>query len=364
MTDSKNRKLDPTYLAVIIILLISLLKNFPGLQFFPSLPSAGVTLSLMMFLLPVVLFLLYKRPSLVEHLSFRENEDYFIAKTGSSQLVVGAVSILPEEGSGGIGGGEGDFYLKTKGLINGLLKAGVSITFVTHMLPSENPDEDVLLAQLLVVSRKIGHGGVDEAVKMLGTDFEKVKSIYNTVFPELKLVRLRGEELLKYLRRILVDDSVTRRVDASSSVKLLTPHMPDDELCFLTYSYGPSADRVETKETICFGSIVFNGSSIIPLRLEADKFKKHMAVYGSTGSGKTTTVKHVLRELAELGYPFMVLDWHNEYRHLAEELNGIVFTLGSFSLDILNPVEANSLSEHVAIVTDIFDQIYGFTPSQ
>ncbi len=364
MADGRNRKLDPTYVAVIIILLISMLKNFPGFQFFLSLPSPGVTLSLMMLLLPVALLLLYRRPSLVEHLSFRENEDYFIAETGSSQLVVGAVSMLPEEGSGGIKVGEENFYLKTKSLVNGLLKAGVSITFVTHMLPSGNPDEDVLLAQLLVVSRKIGREGVDEAVKMLGTDFEKVKSIYNTVFPELRLVRLRGGELFKYLRRILVDDSFTRRVDASSSVKLLTPHMPDDELCFLASPYGPSADRVETKETISLGSIVFNGSSIIPLRLEADKFKKHMAVYGSTGSGKTTTVKHVLRELAELGYPFMVLDWHNEYRRLTEELNGIVLTPGSFSLDILNPVEANSLSEHVAIVTDIFDQIYGFTPSQ
>ncbi|MCX8183355.1 MAG: ATP-binding protein [Crenarchaeota archaeon] len=364
MSDVKNRKLDPTYIAVIIILLISILKNVSSLQFFSSLSSPRIILLPMMLLLLVVLLLLYKRPSLVEHLSFKENEEYFIAKTGSSELVVGAVSILPEEGSGRIGAVEEDFYLKNKGLVNGLLKAGVSITFVTHILPSGNPDEDVLLAQLLVVSRKIGGGGVDEAVKMLETDFEKIRSVYNTVFPELKLVRLRGKELHKYLRRILVDDSVTQQVDTDGSVKLLIPHMPDVNLFFLASLYRPSTDPVKTNETIDLGSIVFNGSSIIPFRLEADKFKKHMAVYGSTGSGKTTTVKHVLRELAELGYPFMVLDWHNEYRHLAEELNGIVFTLGSFSLDILNPVEASSLAEHVAIVTDIFDQIYGFTPSQ
>ncbi|MBO3841038.1 MAG: ATP-binding protein [Candidatus Brockarchaeota archaeon] len=362
MADDNNRMFDPVYVAVIIILLINVLKNFSSLQFFPSISSPAGGLYIMMLLLPVALLLLYKRPSLVEHLAFRENEDYLIAKTGSSELVVGAVSILPEEGSGRIVEEE-DFYLKTKGLFNGILKAGISITFVSHILPSGNSD-DVLLAQLLVVSRKIGRGGVDEAVKMLGTDFEKIRSVYNTVFPELKLVRLRGKELIKYLRRILVDDSVTKRVDADSSIKILTPHMPDDELCFLSSSYRPSTDTVETKETIDLGSIVFNGSSIMPLRLEADKFKKHMAVYGSTGSGKTTTVKHVLRKLAGLGYPFMVLDWHNEYRPLAEELNGVVFTLGSFSLDILNPVEASNLSEHVAIVTDIFDQIYGFTPSQ
>jgi energy-coupling factor transporter ATP-binding protein EcfA2 len=364
MADGKNIKPDPTYVAVIITILISIVKNLSNLQFFPNLPSLGSTLLLTILLLPIVLLLLYKRPSLVEKFSFRENEDYFIAKTGSSEFVVGAVSIFPEEGTGGTGTGEEDFYLKTRGLVNGLLKAGVSTTFVTHMLPSGNRDEDVLLAQLLVVSREIGREGVDEAVKMLRTDFEKIRSVYNTVFPELKLVRLTGKELVKYLRRILVDDSVAQRVDASNSIRLLTPHMPDDELCFLPSSYRPSADAVENRETIDLGWIVFNGSSIIPFRLDVDKFKKHMAVYGSTGSGKTTTVKHVLRGLAELKYPFMVLDWHNEYGHLAEELNGIVFKLGSFSLDILNPVEASSLSEHVAIVTDIFDQIYSFTPSQ
>jgi hypothetical protein len=366
MAGGKNRKWDPTYVIVAIVLLISVLKNASSLQFFPSLSSPGVlqTAFLLIPLLSVFLLLFYKRSSLVQHLSFRESDDYFVAKTGSSELVIGAASILPEEGSDRVGAGEEDFYLRTRSLVNGLLKAGVSITFVTHMLPSGNPDEDALLAQLLVVSREIGRGGVEEAVKTLGTDFEKIRSVYNTVFPGLKLVRLRGKDLLKYLRRILVDDSVTQRVKADGSVKLLTPHMPDDELCFLSSSYRPSADPGENRETISLGSIVFNGSKIIPFRLEADKFKKHMAVYGSTGSGKTTTVKHVLRELARLKYPFMVLDWHNEYRRLAEELNGIVLSPGSFSIDILNPIEANSLSEHVAIVTDIFDQIYGFTPSQ
>jgi len=365
MLDGKNEKWDPVYVIVIIVLLISMLKNVSGLQFFSGLQSPLVlqTAFLMMLLSSLVLLLFYKRPRLVENLFLNKNKDYFLAKTGSSKLVMGAVLILPEEGSRTIGVREEDFYRRTKGLINGLLKARISITFVTHMLPSENP-EDTLLAQLLVAGREIGEGGVEEAAKMLETDFEKIRSVYNTVFPELKLVRLKDKDLLKYLRRILVDDSVARRVNAGDSIGLLTPHMPDDELCLLSSSYQPSADAAETGETVSLGSIAFNGAGIIPFRLGADKFKKHVAVYGSTGSGKTTTVKHVLRDLAGLGYPFMVLDWHNEYRHLAEEFNGMVFSLGNFSLDILNPIEATSLSEHVAIVTDIFDQIYGFTPSQ
>ncbi|MEM3649073.1 MAG: DUF87 domain-containing protein, partial [Thermoproteota archaeon] len=278
-------------------------------------------------------------------------------------MVVGAASILLEESSESVDARQ-DFYHRTRGLVSGLLKAGVPLSFITHILPSGDPDKDILLAQVLLISREVGREGIDEAAKMLETDFEKIRSVYNTVFPELKLVRLKERDLLKCLRRILVDNSFPRKLKADDSVKLLTPHMPNDDLCLFSSSYQPPVGSSESRETLSLGSIVFNGSKIVPLQLEADKFKKHVAAYGSTGSGKTTTVKHVLRGLAGLGYPFMVLDWHNEYGRLAEELNGRVFPLGTFSLDILNPIEANSLSEHIAIVTDIFDQIYSFTPSQ
>ncbi len=365
MLSGKERKWDPVYVIFVIVLLISMLKNITNpAQFLFSIPPLLAIQAASLLILPTLLFFLfYKRPSLIKRLLFSENGNYFVAETGSSQLVMGAVSIFPEESSENVDTRE-DFYHKTRGLISGLLKAGVSISFVTHILPSGDPDEDALLAQVLLVSREVGRGGVDEAAKMLETDFEKIRSVYNTVFPELKLVRLEGRDLLKYLRRILIDDSVPRKLKTGDSLKLLTPHMPDNDLCLFSSSNRPSTDSSESQETVKLGSIVFNGSKIIPLQLEADKFKKHVAAYGSTGSGKTTTVKHILRELARFGYSFMVLDWHNEYRHLAEELNGRVFSLGAFSLDILNPIEADSLSEHIAIVTDIFDQIYSFTPSQ
>ncbi|MEM2087662.1 MAG: ATP-binding protein [Thermoproteota archaeon] len=279
-------------------------------------------------------------------------------------MVMGAVSVILEESSEIIEIRKEDFYNRSRGLINGLLKAGLSITCVTHILPSEDRDEAALLAQILVVSRKIDREGVDEAAKMLETDIEKIKSVYNTVFPELKLVRLKGKDLVKYLRRILIDDALLKKVDTDNSVKMLAPHMPNRDLSLLSSSCQKYDGLSKNMGVVNLGSIVFNGSKIFPLQLEEDKFKKHVAAYGSTGSGKTTTVKYILKELARLGYSFIVLDWHNEYKHLAEELKGKVFSPGSFSFDILNPIEANSLSEHVAIVTDIFDQIYNFTPSQ
>jgi DNA helicase HerA-like ATPase len=363
MLNDKEKKWDPIYFIVAIILLISLIKNITSIPtFLTNIPLLLVLLIVILF--STIFFLIYKRPGLIEQLMFNENSNYFIVKTGSSELVMGAVSILLEENSEIFEIRKEDFYDRSRGLINGLLKAGLSVTCVTHILPSEGCYEEALLAQMLVVSRKIGREGIDEAVKMLEMDIEKIKSIYNTVFPELKIVRLKGNDLVKYSRRILIDEALLRKVDIDSSIKMLAPHMPDQDLSLLASSFQPSTNLSENSRAVNLGSIVFNGSRIFPLQLDEDKFKKHVATYGSTGSGKTTTVKHILKELARLGYSFTVLDWHNEYRYLAEELKGRVFPIGSFSLDILNPVEANSLSEHIAIVTDIFDQIYGFTPSQ
>lgn len=363
MSNKEDRKWNSIYLIAIAVLLMSIVKNIIiPLQVFSNIP-----VTLILQAVPIVTFLLmlvlYKRQKLIRNFLFNE-ENYFIAKTDSSEFVMAAVSILPEESSetGEINGEE--FYQRSRGLINGFLKASIPITCITHIVPSEDPDNYIPLAQLLIVSRKIGHGEVGEAVKMLETDIEKIRSVYDTVFPGLKLVRLKGKDLVKYLRRILIDDSLSKKFNTNSSAISLALHMPDQDICLLSSFSQPHSSSSKDEEVIRLGSIVFNGSKIIPLRIGADSFKKHMAVYGSTGSGKTTTVKHVLRELAGLGYPFMVLDWHNEYGSLTEEFKGKLLSLGAFSLDIINPIEADSLSEHVAIVTDIFGQIYGFTPSQ
>ncbi len=50
----------------------------------------------------------------------------------------------------------------------------------------------------------------------------------------------------------------------------------------------------------------------------------HLSVIGSTGSGKTTLVKMVLKQAARQGYRIVVLDSHNEYEDVIKELGGTV----------------------------------------
>jgi len=50
----------------------------------------------------------------------------------------------------------------------------------------------------------------------------------------------------------------------------------------------------------------------------------HLSVIGSTGTGKTTLVKMILRQAAKRGYRVVVLDSHDEYEDVIKELGGTV----------------------------------------
>jgi len=74
-------------------------------------------------------------------------------------------------------------------------------------------------------------------------------------------------------------------------------------------------------------------------RIKPEKLFTHMAVWGASGTGKTTFIKNLLINLEKTDIKFCVLDWHNEYRSIVPALNG---QLGKDTI-ILNPL-LNSLS--------------------
>ena len=87
---------------------------------------------------------------------------------------------------------------------------------------------------------------------------------------------------------------------------------------------------------------------------------------GMTGSGKSTTAATIVKQVAEMGLPALILDWHNEYGAIISKVGGQVFSPGKDDFAI-NPIESSLSSdpiEHIAMVTDIFSDIYHFTHPQ
>lgn len=107
--------------------------------------------------------------------------------------------------------------------------------------------------------------------------------------------------------------------------------------------------------------------------LPPDKLTRHAFVAGVTGSGKTNTLFHLLRQVAATGVPFLVLEpAKTEYRVLLrdEVLGGQlqVFTLGDettwpFRLNPFEVPEGTPIAVHLDLLRSAFNASFGmWTP--
>ena len=82
------------------------------------------------------------------------------------------------------------------------------------------------------------------------------------------------------------------------------------------------------------------GNNEMPIGVRSDDVFKHVAVFGSTGSGKSNTSTLLARELFKKGFDVVILDWHGEYRQILPE-----FTFyGEKNYLTLNPIDVDDLT--------------------
>ena len=97
----------------------------------------------------------------------------------------------------------------------------------------------------------------------------------------------------------------------------------------------------------------FKIQEIDRVRLDTDRLFEHTALWGASGTGKTTFLKNLLIKLEKSGVKFCVIDWHSEYRDIATKLKGklgedtIILNpfLGSLSINPLELPEADIARE-------------------
>jgi DNA helicase HerA-like ATPase len=121
----------------------------------------------------------------------------------------------------------------------------------------------------------------------------------------------------------------------------------------------------ESAGKIVLGNIVSGEKEAHQLKIRLEDIKRHVTILGMTGSGKTTTSALLTYQVASIGLPVLVLDWHNEYRKVVAGVGGKVFSPGMDDF-VLNPLQlySSEQTEHVAIITDIFSDIYHFSHPQ
>ncbi len=111
-------------------------------------------------------------------------------------------------------------------------------------------------------------------------------------------------------------------------------------------------------------SVSLSGTEGQGVRVPKDQLVKHLFITGMTGSGKTTSCFVLLRQLAKLGVPFLVIEpVKSEYRRLLMVVKDLqVFTPGEriapFRLNIFEPPKGVKVQAHLENLVAVWNSSF------
>ncbi|HYB45345.1 MAG TPA: ATP-binding protein [Nitrososphaerales archaeon] len=262
---------------------------------------------------------------------------------------------------------------RMRGLFDGLHRARVPFLYLSMMTPSEQEEEDKEVFEFdLVVGTWVDskQKQMAEAMQDLEQRASVLAATMSVALPNASVRRLNRGELRDFVKGLFLpsEPHLPQVGDAAvvSSLGSFSESNPTvDPSSPLPRFYVPNA--AESGRTgILLGKVKSEAGEFHDLRLQLDDLKRHVAILGMTGSGKSTTALTVVKQVAEMGLPVAILDWHNEYGPVVSKIGGRVVSPGVDDFRI-NPVEATGSTdpvEHIAMVTDIFSDIYRFSHPQ
>ena len=155
-------------------------------------------------------------------------------------------------------------------------------------------------------------------------------------------IRIRRRKTSHDIRRIIMESGPFMLLDMETASRLF--HLPLTygittimEMGFPTPPSPLKGIRVGTPAE-------FSLPDLREIRLDPERLFEHMAVWGASGTGKTTFLKNLLISLESTGIKFCILDWHSEYREIISSLRrkigkGILVLNPFISSLSVNPLE-------------------------
>jgi len=125
----------------------------------------------------------------------------------------------------------------------------------------------------------------------------------------------------------------------------------------------PPPDKMLAGGDLKIGDIRYLDTPSYDIGISLSEITRHTGIFGSTGTGKTTIAKNILRELVRINVPFIVFDWEKNYRDLFKEFPQVkVFTIGSdiapFFFNYLKVPEGLCYRDYVKNIVDVFSRSY------
>jgi hypothetical protein len=260
---------------------------------------------------------------------------------------------------------------RMKGLFEGLRRAGVPFMYMMLMdQPDQVGDSPPVLEFDLVVGTWVDSKKKEDSASMLEQRASILAATLSVALPTANVVRLMRRELADFMKSALLPGG--RALPQSGSAGTAGALCTFDEMSPLAAGlertpdfYIPNAAE-SGQDGILLGSVRSAGREYHDFRLQMEDLKRHASILGMTGSGKSTTASLIVRQVAEAGLPTLVLDWHNEYAKAVTEAGGKVVSPGKDDFAV-NPLEVGQgvdPAEHIAMVSDIFSDVYHFTHPQ
>jgi len=257
------------------------------------------------------------------------------------------------------------------GLFEGLRRSAVP--FIYLMLMNEvqgEAEERPLLEFDLVIGTWVDIKKKEDGIPALEQRASVLSATLSVALPTATVVRLVRRELSEFVKSALLPG--TRSLPQAASPEIAGALCTFNEMSPIALSaaqapefYIPNATQ-SGSDGILLGAIRSAGREYHEFKLQTDDLRRHVSVLGMTGSGKSTTAGTIVKQVAEQGLPTLVLDWHNEYGSTVAGVGGRVLVPGSdeFSLNPLEVGPGSDPAEHIAMVSDIFSDIYHFTHPQ
>jgi len=216
--------------------------------------------------------------------------------------------------------------------------------------------------------------GRDEA-ELLGKSeaiLRQMESLCHLTLPDCQTKRLGANETMQLLSKPLlpamqgiIPHFIYRKEEVNVCPIPSPATVTDQEPSYL---FSPPTDPTARENGPFLGWIFSGGNRIAPLNLSHEDMRRHTAIFGCTGAGKSTTAISLALRLATAGIPLIILDWHGEHSEIVERSGGKVFALGSAERGItINPLALLSnrdMATHIELASDTFSQTFQFTPPQ
>lgn len=114
---------------------------------------------------------------------------------------------------------------------------------------------------------------------------------------------------------------------------------------------------------ISIGKVTYLGKQLYDYKIKLSELTRHAGIFGSTGTGKTTLARHIVRSLMAKGIPFVIFDWESSYRGLIKDFPDIkLYTIGKdtapFRFNFFKVPPGIDYKEYVKNVIEVFNKAY------